>query len=108
TAADAGPTAVASSVNATEDLTYTFKVADFQFTDSADTTQDTLGSVTITSLPTDGTLLYFNGSTTVAVTLGQVITAAELTAGDLTFVPPTDTTTPGSFTFQVTDAPRRT
>ena len=101
--ADAGPTAVASAVTATEDTTYAFKVADFKFTDSADTTPDTLGSVTITSLPTDGTLFFFNGETKVAVTTGQVITAAEIAAGDLTLVPNTDTTTTGSFNFQVTD-----
>ena len=101
--ADAGPTAVASAVTATEDNTYAFKVADFKFTDSADTTPDTLGSVTITSLPSDGTLFFFNGTTEVAVTTGQVITAAEIAAGDLTLVPNTDTTTTGSFNFQVTD-----
>ena len=101
--ADAGPTAVASAVTATEDTTYAFKVADFKFTDSADATPDTLGSVTITSLPSDGTLFFFNGETKVAVTTGQVITAAEIAAGDLTLVPNTDTTTTGSFNFQVTD-----
>ena len=102
--ADAGPTAVASAVTATEDTAYAFKVADFKFTDSADTTPDTLGSVTITSLPTDGTLIFFNGATEVAVTTGQVITAAEIAAGDLTLVPNTDTTTTGSFQFKVTDS----
>src|SRR5262249_62095824 len=55
-AADAGPTAVASSISATECTTYTVKVAVFKFTDAADVTPDTLGSITITSLPSDGTL----------------------------------------------------
>ena len=32
-----------------------------------------------------------------------MITAAEIAAGDLTLVPNTDTTTTGSFNFQVTD-----
>jgi hypothetical protein len=55
---------------------YTFKVADFGFT--AAVAADTLASVTITSLPSDGTLAL-NGT---AIADGQVITAAELAALD--------------------------
>ena len=99
-APDAGPTAVASSINATENTTYTFKVADFGFSDPADATPDTLGSVTITSLPTDGTL-ELNGS---AVTANETISAADIANGKLTFVPNTDTVTQGTFDFKVTDA----
>ena len=92
------PTAVNSAITATEDTPYTFKVADFGFSDAV--AADTLASVTITSLPSDGTLAL-NGT---AITAGQVITAAELNAGDLTFAPNTGSTTAGSFQFQVTDS----
>ena len=74
-------------------------MADFGFSDAV--AADTLGSITITSLPSDGTL-ELNG---VAITAdGQVVTANELTAGDLTFVPTSGSTTAGSFQFQVTDS----
>jgi hypothetical protein len=69
-------TAVDSAITATEDTPYTFKVADFGF--SAAVAADTLASVTITSLPSDGTLAL-NGT---AIADGQVITAAELAALD--------------------------
>ena len=93
------PTAVNGAITATEDTAYTFKVADFGFSDAV--AADTLGSITITSLPSDGTL-ELNG---VAITAdGQVVTANELTAGDLTFVPTSGSTTAGSFQFQVTDS----
>ena len=92
------PTAVNSAITATEDTTYTFKLTDFGFSDAV--AADTLASVTITSLPSDGTLAL-SGT---AVTDGQVITAAELNAGDLTFAPNTGSTTAGSFQFQVTDS----
>src|SRR5262245_14761480 len=92
--------AVNSAITATEDTPYTFKVADFGFSDAV--AADTLASVTITSLPSDGTLAL-NGT---AIADGQVITAAELNAGDLTFVPNTGSTTAGSFQFQVTDSLR--
>ena len=97
------PTAVNSAITATEDTTYSFKVADFGFSDAV--AADTLGSITITSLPTtDGTLYLNTTGTPVAVTAGEVITAAELGAGDLTFVPNTNSTAAGSFQFQVTDS----
>ena len=93
------PTAVNGAITATEDTAYIFKVADFGFSDAV--AADTLGSITITSLPSDGTL-ELNG---VAITAdGQVVTANELTAGDLTFVPTSGSTTAGSFQFQVTDS----
>jgi large repetitive protein len=91
-------TAVNSAIAATEDTPYTFNVADFRFSDAV--AADTLASVTITSLPSDG-MLALNGP---AIADGQVITAAELNAGDLTFVPNTGSTTAGSFQFQVTDS----
>src|SRR5208282_4178247 len=92
------PTAVNSAITATEDTTYTFKLTDFGFSDAV--AADTLASVTITSLPSDGTLAL-NGA---AITSGSLVTAAELTAGDLTFVPTSASSTAGAFNFQVTDS----
>jgi hypothetical protein len=97
--ADAGPSALASSITATENQTYTFKVSDFGFSDTADKTPDTLGSVVITSLPGDGTL-KLNG---VAVTTNQSISSSQISASQLTFVPNTNVTTAGSFQFKVAD-----
>ena len=51
---DAGPTAVNNSVTAVENHTYTFKVSDFGYADAAGS--DPLGSVTLTSLPNNGTI----------------------------------------------------
>jgi hypothetical protein len=97
---DAGPSALASSIQATENRSYTFKVSDFGYSDSADKTADPLGSVTITSVPSDGTL-QLNGT---AIAAGQVVTASQISAGQLTFVPNTNSTTGGSFNFKVTDS----
>ena len=83
-------TVIVTGVNATPDATddtllvqeggsHTFTVADFGFSDPD--TSDTLQSVTITRLPSAGDLTL----NTVAVTAGQVITAAELAT--LTFTP---------------------
>ena len=97
---DAGPNALASSVQATENLAYTFKLADFGYSDGADKSADPLGSVVVTSLPSDGTL-QLNG---IAVTANQSITASQISGGQLTFVPTTNSTTAGSFNFKVTDS----
>src|SRR5262249_60504206 len=59
---------------------------------------DTLASITITSLPTTGTLKLG----TVNVTVGQVISAASI--ANLTFVPNTNVTTQGSLHFNLTDS----
>src|SRR5215831_20727168 len=92
------PTAVNSAITATENTPYTFKVADFGFSDAV--AADTLASVTITSLLSDGTLAL-NGT---AIANGQVITAAALNAGNLAFVPNTGSIAGGSFQFKVTDS----
>jgi hypothetical protein len=74
-----------STVQLTEDQTYVFKATDFASANFA--------GVQITSLPTTGTL-YLSG---VPVTLNQIIRAADVSAGNFTFVPNTDVTTAGSF-----------
>src|SRR5262249_23273446 len=96
---DAGPSALASSITATENVTYTFKVADFGYSDP-DASPDPLGSVLITSLPTNGTLKLNNVAITTA---NQSVSASQINSGLLTFVPNTNVTTTGSFQFKVTD-----
>ena len=91
------PVADPSNFNTTENSAYVFKVADFKFT--GNNSADTLTSVIITSLPTDGTL-ELNGS---AVTANETITAADIASGKLTFAPNTDTVTQGTFSFKVID-----
>ena len=77
---------------------FVFRSADFPYTD-ADSNAFT--SIKIVTLPTagNGSLEYFNGSSWVAVTAGQVITVADLDLGKLRL---TGTAT-DSFTFQVND-----
>src|SRR5437867_945049 len=79
-----------TTVLVTEDQTYVFKATDF--------TGGTLVNVKVTSLPTTGTL-YLNG---VPVTLNQIISATDISAGKFSFVPNTDVTATGSFTDAVT------
>src|SRR5262249_25566454 len=88
---------LASAISGTEDHNYSFKIADFGDADTNDASTDPLASITITTLPTTGTLKR-SGS---AVTAGQAISAGNIP--NLTFVPNTDVTSQGSFQFQVTD-----
>ncbi len=75
--------------------TYVLAAADFGF---ADGDGDHLLAVTLTTLPTGGTLLL-DGA---AVTAGQSVSAADIDAGKLTYVADNIVGTPG-FTFQVQD-----
>lgn len=93
------PTSIASAVNGTEDTTYVFKNADFKFSDSADAPADAFAGAVISTLPANGTL-SLNG---VAVTAGQFISAADIAAGNLTFLGARDFNGSTSFTFQVRD-----
>src|SRR5207249_4587493 len=90
--ADSGPTAGASTITVTEDVTYTFKASDFVYADTADVTNDPLGSITVVTLPTTTTLKLLS----LHVALPIVITAANIP--NLTFEPNIDVTTQGSFT----------
>ncbi|WP_116964862.1 DUF4347 domain-containing protein, partial [Fastidiosibacter lacustris] len=74
------PTAANSTIITAEDTAYTFAASDFNF---ADVDGDTLASITVTNLPTIGSL-KLNG---VAVTLNQVITKANIDGGLLIFTP---------------------
>lgn len=69
-----------------EDSAYTVSLADFGFTDAADTPQNNFAAVRIVALPVAGKLTI-NG---VAVTVGQFVTAADIAVGLLRFVPATN------------------
>jgi len=101
TSVAAAPTGTSKTVSTLENTSYTFAVTDFGFSDSNDTPANTLSAVKITTLPSAGTFRD-NG---VAVTAGQFIPVADITAGKLVFTPATDANGTGyaSFTFQVQD-----
>jgi len=82
--ANTAPTGADSTHTLAEDASYTVAVADFGFAD-ADVGQ-TLANVRIDSLPTTGSLLLDG----VAVTAGTVVSAADVAAGKLVFVPVAD------------------
>ena len=77
---DTPPSAGASNVVTCEDVSYTFKITDFAFSDKENSA---LYSVRIDSLPTDGDLLL-SGE---ALTVGMVVSAQVITDGNLRFVP---------------------
>jgi len=84
-----------------EDATYVFATADFGMSDTVDNGSHTLTAVKMTTLPVSGTLKLSG----VSVTIGQVVSAANITSGLLTFVPGSNGngTAYTSFTFQVQD-----
>ena len=92
------PIAFDNTVTFNEDTTYTFTVADFNFSDADG---DTLASVKITSLETVGSLRLSGAN----VTLNQVISRADIDAGNLKFIPVGDENGDGydSFGFSVND-----
>ena len=98
TAVNDPPTGSASTVTANEDTAYTFAVGDFGYTDPE---SDPLVQIRITGLETVGDLLV-SGS---PASLNEVVTAAQLNAGALTFEPlPDESGSPyDSFQFQVHD-----
>ena len=93
------PTASNRAVTFNEDTTKTFALADFGFSDVD--AGDSLQSVTVTTLEALGAL-KLNG---VDVTLNQVISAADITAGKLTYSPVANGNGAGyaSFGFKVSD-----
>jgi hypothetical protein len=90
------PTAADGSVSSTAGMTYVFTIADFGY---ADQDGDALAWVTITSLPAEG-VLTLNGA---PVTASQDILAADIAAGRLLYVAPTNGVTAVSFGFRVHD-----
>jgi VCBS repeat-containing protein len=77
------PVAISSSVSGSEDEPYIFTWADFSVSDrdNAD------WSIVIASLPLDGMLQYYDGTAWTVVTVGQVVTRADIDAGCLCFGP---------------------
>ena len=100
TAVNDPPSGANNTVTTLEDTAYTFTAADFGFSDPNDSPANGLLAVRISTLPTPGTLRL----TGVAVTAGQSITLANITAG-LFFTPVIDANglNYASFTFQVQD-----
>jgi len=99
TAVNDAPTAADSTVTANEDISYTFSATDFNFSDGDG---DPLNSIQITSLETVGSLQLSGGD----VTLDQIISKADIDAGNLTFVslvPDANGTGYDSFEFTVND-----
>ena len=92
------PTAANNTVTTNEDTTYTFSASDFSY---SDIDSDTMASVKITTLETAGAL-QLSG---VDVTLNQVITKADIDAGNLKFVPVANAngSSYDSFAFSVND-----
>ncbi|MCP3690415.1 MAG: tandem-95 repeat protein, partial [Gammaproteobacteria bacterium] len=98
TAVNDAPTAAANTVTTNEDTTYTFSASDFSY---SDIDSDTMASIEITTLESTGAL-QLSG---VDVTLNQVITKANIDAGNLKFVPTANAngSSYDSFAFSVND-----
>ena len=90
------PTASDGSVTTGEDTTIVFTLTHFGYSDPDG---DALGSVEISSLPADGTLLL-NGN---PVAAGASVDASDISSGYLTFQPSADSDADTSFTFRVSD-----
>lgn len=98
TAPNTAPAGADRSVSATENTTYTFTSAAFGF---SDTDGHGLLQVWIDSLPAAGTL-RLNGS---ALAAGTAVSAGDIAAGLLTYVPPASVSgnSVASFSFRVQD-----
>ena len=81
---NSAPTSADRTVTIDEDTTHSFGASDFAFMDTD--TGAALASVTIETLPAEGSLTLSGA----AVTAGQSVTAANITAGNLTFAPVAD------------------
>ncbi|NGZ98375.1 MAG: hypothetical protein CV089_19990, partial [Nitrospira sp. WS110] len=95
-----GPTGADATVTIDEDTSHTLTTANFGFGDVD--AGDSLSAVRIDTLPTAGSLTLSG----VAVTAGQVVSAADITAGHLVFTPAADANGTGyaSLTFSVQDS----
>ncbi|MBK9308528.1 MAG: cadherin domain-containing protein [Nitrospira sp.] len=94
------PTGADATVTINEDSSHILTTANFGFSDVD--AGDSLNAVRIDALPGAGTLTLSG----VAVTAGQVVTVADLTAGNLVFTPAANANGTGytSFTFSVRDS----
>ena len=82
------PTSTDDSVTTDEDTAVILGVGDFG--GYSDVEGDSFAAVKITALPANGSLEFLSGATWVAVTIGQEISEADLSAGKLRFVPDLD------------------
>ncbi len=95
-AGNSAPEAANDSVTTNEDSAYTFTTNDFGYSDSDG---DTISSVQITTLPTTGSLTLDG----VAVSSGDTIIEADITAGKLVFTPEENSDTNETISFKVSD-----
>ena len=93
------PTGADNTVTTLEDTDFTFAVTDFTFADAVDS--NTLLAVIIDTIPANGQLLL-DGT---AVVAGEIVLAADIEAGYLTFQPDPDASgiNYADFTFRVQD-----
>ena len=95
------PVGTNKTVTTNEDTAYTFATADFGFTDPSDSPANALTAVKISTIPAAGSLTLSG----VGVSVGQTVSVANITAGNLKFTPAANANGAGyaSFTFQVQD-----
>ncbi|MEA3154342.1 MAG: hypothetical protein QOK44_1931, partial [Betaproteobacteria bacterium] len=84
TAVNDAPIGTSNTVVTNEDTPFVFSTASFGFTDPTDAPANSLLAVKITGLPVAGALTLTSFG---SVTAGQVISAADITAGKLVFTP---------------------
>src|SRR4249920_841919 len=101
TAVNDAPVGTNKTVTTNEDTAYTFATADFGFTDPSDSPANALTAVKISTIPAAGSLTLSG----VGVSVGQTVSVANITAGNLKFTPAANASGAGyaSFTFQVQD-----
>ncbi|MCM8614289.1 Ig-like domain-containing protein [Accumulibacter sp.] len=101
TAVNDAPSGADRTVTTHEDYPYVLSAADFGFSDPADNPAKALLAVSISTLPTAGSLTLSG----VAVSAGQSIAAADLAVGNLVFTPDGNAsrTAYATFSFQVQD-----
>jgi VCBS repeat-containing protein len=95
------PTTTDASVTILEDTEVVLGLSDFGA--YSDVEGNAFAKVQITVAPVTGLLKHFNGSSWVDVAQFDQITAADIAAGYLKYVPATDSTTTASFEFRVGD-----
>src|SRR6185436_19218629 len=102
TSVNDAPIGASNAVTTLEDATYTFATADFGFTDPSDAPVNAFLNVKIATLPAAGTgSLTLSG---VAVAAGDFVSVANISAGNLKFVPTANANGATAFTFQVQDS----
>jgi hypothetical protein len=101
TAVNDAPSGTSATLTTTEDTPRVLAAADFGFADANDSPDNALLAVSISTLPTAGSLTL-DGT---AVTVGQSISVADINAGRLIFTPVANASGIGyaSFTFRVQD-----